>query len=247
MKLSRFEMSFSGINNDMNFLNKKYKKGILMIYSYIVKNGKEIPLKTRFKVYRLSGIEPQVAYDGITDDYGRAYVRNLDFGYYRLIEVANSQKIKPKYIPWNEFEINQHNLAIQINIKNKSRESVKQNYDKLSDYHNNEKNENDKIKESDYNGNIIVKSVVHNKSKEPLCGAKFSIFRINDCKAKLIESRVTNSKGLANFCNLKRGKYIILENINKNLFHKPIYINGQIVSLDDSNKNVSVVVVNKLK
>ena len=66
-------------------------------------------------------------------------------------------------------------------------------------------------------------------------------------KIQLVDSKTTNGNGIAHFTNLYSGKYLIVEKINKNIFNKPVYLNGQVVSLDKDKKDVGVLVINSLK
>lgn len=229
-------------------LNSRYKKGVLIINSYIKQKESMTPFKIKFRLYRLSGIKPELIYFGVTDDFGKARVSNLDFGYYRLIEVVDSKRIKPKYIPWNEFEINSNNLCIHINIENKSR-NIKPKYEeKKQEVPKDQKNlrENSNLN-NNVKGSIIIKSLFKSKKSEPLSGTEFSIFKVTDMQVQLVQSKITNGNGIAHFTDLNAGKYLIIENINKDIFNKPVYLNGQVVSLDNNKKNVSVLVINSLK
>ena len=236
-----------GFDKD-NSLNSRYKKGVLIINSYIKQKDSIVPFKVKFRIYRLSGIKPELIYYGVTDDYGKARISSLDFGYYRLIEVVDSKRIKPKYIPWNEFEINNNNLCIHVNIENRNRNANVKYEERKHETIKEEKDshESQNLK-NNIKGSIIVKSMFKSKTNEPLSGTEFSIFRVTNMKIQLVQSKTTNSNGIAHFTNLYSGKYLIVEKINKNIFNKPVYLNGQVVSLDKDKKDVGVLVINSLK
>lgn len=242
------EGSFTEGYNKDDSLNSRYKKGVLVINSYIKQKENVVPFKVKFRIYRLSGIKPELIYFGVTDDYGKARIGSLDFGYYRLIEVVDSKRIKPKYIPWNEFEINNNNLCIHINIENKYRNVNVKYEERKHETVKEEKEPRESLNlKNNIKGSIIVKSLFKSKKSEPLSGTEFSIFRVTNMNIQLVQSKVTNGNGIAHFTDLHSGKYLIVEKINKDIFNKPVYLNGQVVSLDQDKKNVSVLVINSLK
>lgn len=219
-----------------DFYDMNCEKGSLIISVCITEDNRTIPFSVKINLYKLTGCKPELVASQQTDCNGQLVFKGLDYGYYRVVEVVNKQQIKPKYIPWNEFEINSDNLWHNIEIIN-------------TRVHQECKDEHTEGNKCIYNdlGTIKVHSILGKCLREPIEGLEVELFRLECCELKEAGCKVTNEKGVAEFQRIPFGKYIIVQKINKCYFTNPCYLKSQLVVLDKDNKKANVVVVNSIK
>lgn len=117
-------------------------------------------------------------------------------------------------------------------------------------------NEDNIIKEKEsYNSNeeqlnygeIAVTSILDCGEQEYLQGVKINLYKINGLSPVLIDSKTTDARGKVIFSKVLEGCYRIIEIVDKRYFEKPKYIKWNEITIDYSNKNQAVMVVNKIK
>lgn len=171
-----------------DFYDTNCEKGTLVISVSITEDNRTVPYKAKINLYKLNGCSPELIVSKETDCDGQLVFKGLDFGYYRVVEVVNRQCIKPKYIPWNEFEINVDNLWQNIEIINT----------KIEGRHKIESIKCVKCVCEDF-GNIKVKSILDECLKEPIEGLEVAIFKVETCEIKEVQCKITDCEGIVEF------------------------------------------------
>lgn len=231
--------------------------GTLVVHCVFDDVENSVVNKIKLKLYKLTGVSPQLECVKETDEQGNCIFKGLSFGYYRIIEYVDRKKIKVKYLPWNEFEINKDNLYVVINIRNKIKEiheihekakentntKVNYDFDINKDYKYSNINNFSNVK----TGNIIVQAVLGKAAKEPLSGVTIDVYKLVGNDIGLEMSVRTDKNGFASFTDLEFGDYIVTEKINQKVFKSPYYIENQIVSINDDNLETHIIVINMLK
>lgn len=230
--------------NDAKIKYEDKNDGILVVNSTFDNGEKIEPMKVKVKLYKLTGISPQLEEVKETDEHGNCTFEGLSFGYYRLIESIDRKKIKVKYLPWNEFEINSDNIYVVVNIKNRIKKNVIKNNVKKETHSNSEK---PKEAPNNKSGSIIVKSVIGKTREEPLSGVVIEMYKLIDNNIELLGKKKTNKEGIASFTNVPNGNYVICEKINLIIFKPPCYIESQIVSINDQMNTAHILIMNMIK
>lgn len=115
------------LESENNYYNKcKKVKGEISVVSCINCKGKNNCLEgAKINLYKLNGICPMFVRSILTDKNGSAVFSDLSEGCYRVIQIVNKNYFeKPKYIKWNEVNINKENKEAKVVVINK----LKKNY-----------------------------------------------------------------------------------------------------------------------
>ncbi|RKD25892.1 hypothetical protein BEP19_02895 [Ammoniphilus oxalaticus] len=193
-KLSDEEYSFTLQNNDIErnveyeFKNKQFKEGSVSI----------IKVDSRDKSKRLSGAEFEVRdSDGkvvatvITDADGKAEVKNLTYGDYKLVETKaprNYQFDKTE----RDFTIDDNEHVIALEITNKKRPS----------------GGGGGTPPTDPKGSLSIIKVDSRDQSNRLSGATFEL---KDSDGKVVATLTTDANGQAKVADLALGEYTLVE------------------------------------
>lgn len=74
----------------------------------------------KINLYLLKGVHPKLVKSKFTDEFGTVVFENLDDGCYRAISIVNREYFeKPIYHTWNEFNVDENNKYVKIEVVNK--------------------------------------------------------------------------------------------------------------------------------
>lgn len=96
-------------------------------------------------------------------------------------------------------------------------------------------------------GEIVVISMLESEKNELLQGIKINLYEISGLSPVLIESKITDQKGIAIFEKIENGCYRVIEIVDKRYFQKPKYIKWNELTIDEENKKQKIVIINKIK
>ena len=96
-------------------------------------------------------------------------------------------------------------------------------------------------------GEISVKSILDCGEQEYIQGVKINLYKINGLSPVLIDSKVTDARGMVIFSGVVEGCYRVIEIIDKRYFEKPKYVKWNEITIDNINKTQNVIVINKIK
>ncbi len=97
------------------------------------------------------------------------------------------------------------------------------------------------------NGKIVVTSILECEKNELLEGMKINLYKISGLSPILVESKITDIEGKVIFEGIENGCYRIIAIVDKRYFEKPKYIKWNEFTIDDTNKEQKVVIINKNK
>lgn len=108
---------------DDDYSNEKsfeIKNGKITVKSIIDYGKKEVLSGVKINLYKINGLSPVLIQSDSTDKSGEVIFDNVKDGSYRVIEIVDKRYFeKPKYIDWNEININCKNKEENILIINK--------------------------------------------------------------------------------------------------------------------------------
>ena len=107
------------------------------------------------------------------------------------------------------------------------------------------RNEEKTVKEA--TGNINIFSKLGSKDGVEIKGARINLYLLNGVSPKLYDSKFSDEAGKVEFINLPNGCYRIIAIVDRRFFEKPAYYNWNEVTIDSSNKNANIIVVNRIK
>lgn len=96
-------------------------------------------------------------------------------------------------------------------------------------------------------GQITATSILDCGEQEYLQGVKINLYKINGLSPVLIDSKTTDDQGNVTFDKVEYGCYRIIEIIDKRYFEKPKYIKWNEITIDYSNRNHTLIIVNRIK
>ncbi|MDR5588394.1 MSCRAMM family protein [Clostridium aquiflavi] len=118
-------------SKEFNYYDNEYKQisGEIIVVSCINFGGKNKSLEgAKINLYKLNGICPMFVRSIFTDKHGVAVFSNLPEGCYRVIGIVNKNYFeKPKYINWNEVNINMENTNAKVIIINRLKNNCRRN------------------------------------------------------------------------------------------------------------------------
>ncbi|AOR22854.1 hypothetical protein BGI42_03615 [Clostridium taeniosporum] len=118
--------------NDFNYYDDECTDvdGKIIVLASINCDGKNKCLEgAKINLYRLNGVCPQFVESYLTDRQGKVEFKNLSEGCYRIIEIVNKNYFeKPKYIDWNEVNINKENTEAKVLVMNKLKKKCRRNF-----------------------------------------------------------------------------------------------------------------------
>ncbi|NFG60702.1 MULTISPECIES: prealbumin-like fold domain-containing protein [unclassified Clostridium] len=108
--------------NGFSYYNNQCPKvrGEIVVISSINCGGKNEYLEgAKINLYKLNGVCPVFIESCLTNKQGKVVFENLPEGCYRIIEIVNKNYFeKPKYVNWNEVNINRENTNAKILVMN---------------------------------------------------------------------------------------------------------------------------------
>lgn len=172
------------------------------------------------------------------------------------VEYSNSKEVKYNdEVEYNNDEIQYNNEEVQYH-----KDEVQYNNDKIAyDLNNNLEydlnkevkyeymNKKKEIREVERKGIIEVYSKLSSRDGIELRGARINLYLLNGVSPKLYDSKFTDAIGKVTFNNLPNGCYRVIAIVDRRYFEKPIYYNWNEVTIDSTNKETSITVVNKIK
>ncbi|NFN16966.1 hypothetical protein FDB52_16335 [Clostridium botulinum] len=117
--------------NAFNYYNNSCTRieGEIVVISTINCCGKNEYLEgVKINLYKLNGVSPVFIESCLTNKQGRAVFINLPEGCYRVIAIVNKNYFeKPKYVNWNEVNINRENTNAKILVMNNLKKNCRNN------------------------------------------------------------------------------------------------------------------------
>ncbi|NFT44440.1 hypothetical protein FDF07_17730 [Clostridium botulinum] len=118
-------------SNEFNYYSTSCEKvrGEISVLSVINCGGNNKLLEgAKINLYKLNGICPVFIESCLTNKQGRAIFNNLPEGCYRVIAIVNKNYFeKPKYVNWNEVNINRENTNAKILVVNNLKNNCRNN------------------------------------------------------------------------------------------------------------------------
>ncbi|MGN2369811.1 prealbumin-like fold domain-containing protein [Clostridium cagae] len=117
--------------NAFNYYNNSCTKvkGEIVVISAVNCGGKNEYLEgAKINLYKLNGVCPVFIKSCLTNRQGKAVFINLPEGCYRVIAIVNKNYFeKPKYVNWNEVNINRENTNAKILVVNNLKNNCRNN------------------------------------------------------------------------------------------------------------------------
>ncbi|MCQ2969390.1 MAG: hypothetical protein MJ191_04565 [Clostridium sp.] len=107
--------------------------------------------------------------------------------------------------------------------------------------------ESEKKESEDIRGKINVISKLGNKYGTLISSSKINLYMLNGISPRLVSSKLTNEKGQVTFMNLKKGSYRVIAIVDRRFFQKPTYMEWNEVTIDEENKEETIIVINRIK
>lgn len=167
------------------------------------------------------------------------------------VEYKNNEQVEysnSKDVEYND-EVQYNNDKTEYDLNNKGEFNLNNhleydlNKEVKGEYTNNKK----EIREVEKKGVIEVYSKLSSRDGIELRGARINLYLLNGVSPKLYDSKFSDAIGKVTFNNLPNGCYRVIAIVDRRYFEKPIYYNWNEVTIDSTNKENSIVVVNKIK
>lgn len=78
-------------------------------------------------------------------------------------------------------------------------------------------------------------------------GAQINLYKLSAINPTLVETKMTDSNGKAEFSDLDEGNYRVIAIVDKRFFLRPDYYRWNEININSTNKEDTVIVVNKIK
>ncbi|WP_315077613.1 prealbumin-like fold domain-containing protein [uncultured Clostridium sp.] len=118
--------------NAFNYYNNSCRKvkGEIVVISAINCGSKNEYLEgVKINLYKLNGVCPVFIESCLTNRQGKAVFINLPEGCYRVIAIVNKNYFeKPKYVNWNEVNINRENTNAKVLVMNNLKKNCRNNF-----------------------------------------------------------------------------------------------------------------------
>ena len=149
--------------------------------------------------------------------------------------------------------IQSSNDNVKVSINESEVEASYKETNKSLEAENNDLKEENFTTESNFEtykselGKIIVYDKMDHINGVQVEDAQINLYKLSDINPRLVASVRTDSTGRAEFFNLENGSYRVIAIVDKRFFRRPEYYRWNEVCIEDSNKEDTVIVVNKLK
>ncbi|MEG0296259.1 MAG: prealbumin-like fold domain-containing protein [Clostridium sp.] len=96
-------------------------------------------------------------------------------------------------------------------------------------------------------GKIIVYDKLGHINGTELEGAQINLYKLTGINPKPVSTKMTDSCGKVIFSDLEDGNYRVIAIVDKRYFERPEYFRWNEITIDCTNKEDSVIVVNKIR
>lgn len=96
-------------------------------------------------------------------------------------------------------------------------------------------------------GKIVVFDKLDHINGVQLEGAQINLYKLSGSNPELVEAKMTDNSGKAIFNDLDEGNYRVIAIVDKQFFQRPEYYRWNEINIDATNKEDTVIVVNKIK